>query len=44
MELRRLVNAVIGPLPGIVAARINLLEIKQLDRKFPSVEPRSVFG
>jgi hypothetical protein len=34
MELRRLVNAVIGPLPGIVAARINLLESKELDRKF----------
>jgi very-short-patch-repair endonuclease/DNA polymerase III delta prime subunit len=34
MELRRLVNAVIGPLPGIVASRVNLLELKQLDRKF----------
>jgi very-short-patch-repair endonuclease len=34
MELRRLVNAVIGPLPGIVASRMNLLDFKQLDRKF----------
>jgi very-short-patch-repair endonuclease len=34
MELRRLVNAVIGPLPTIVSARINLLELKGLDRKF----------
>lgn len=34
MELRRLVEAVIGRLPAIVAARINLLELKQLDRKF----------
>ena len=34
MELRRLVNAVIGPLPAIVSARINLLERKLLDRKF----------
>lgn len=34
MELRRLVNAVIGPLPGVVGARIRLLEFKQLDRKF----------
>jgi very-short-patch-repair endonuclease len=34
MELRRLVNAVIGPLPTIVSARINLLEVKQLERTF----------
>jgi hypothetical protein len=34
MELRRLVNAVTGPLPAIVSARINLLERKRLDRKF----------
>ena len=52
-ELRRLVNSVIGPLPGIVSARINLLELKNLDRKFrrwnsalfspdPSVLPATV--
>ena len=34
MELRRLVNAVIGPLREIVSARINLLQLKQLERKF----------
>jgi very-short-patch-repair endonuclease len=34
MELRRLVSAVIGALPTIVGARINLLELKNLDRKF----------
>jgi len=33
-ELRRLVRAVVGPLPRIVAARINLLNEKALDRKF----------
>jgi very-short-patch-repair endonuclease len=34
MELRRLVNAVVGPLATIVSARISLLELKVLDRKF----------
>lgn len=33
-ELMRLVSAVIGPLPIIVSARINLLEVKNLERKF----------
>jgi very-short-patch-repair endonuclease len=43
MELRRLVNSVIGPLPGIVAARVNLLEFKQLDRRF-SAWNRTLFS
>jgi very-short-patch-repair endonuclease len=33
-ELRRLVNSVIGPLSAIVSARINRLELNNLDRKF----------
>ncbi len=33
-ELRRLVKSVISPLPAIVSARINLLELNDLDRKF----------
>jgi very-short-patch-repair endonuclease len=34
VELRRLVSAVVGPLPQIVAARIAVLNIKALDRQF----------
>ena len=48
-ELRRLINAVVGPLPHIVAARTNLLNLKLLDRKFQewhralfSVDPNSL--
>ncbi len=33
-ELRRLVNTVVETLPAIVAARINLLNLKELDRQF----------
>jgi very-short-patch-repair endonuclease/DNA polymerase III delta prime subunit len=33
-ELRRLINAVVGVLPHVVAARTNLLNLKSLDRRF----------
>jgi len=34
MEVRRLIGAVVGPLPKIVAARINRLQLRDLERKF----------